>query len=163
MDNPFRYVHGAEFKAIFFYLEEGNFGQIFFFWTSWWVKNPIGYDIDIIISLIKRFIKEESRTLQRADHKIVWSVSRLNDKLSELHVGYWNQLWRTEGRPNFWEPILYPFQNTVCTGSSDHPEKYISYLHLKMRFTPFLTIAILRLNIIRLQSKIILGHLNSIG
>ena len=26
---------------------------------------------------------------------------------------------------------------TVCPGSSDPPEKYLIYLHQKMRFTPF--------------------------
>ena len=43
-------------------------------------------------------------------------------------------------------------------------KKYLIYLHQKMRFTPFINyIRYFRLNIIRLQSKIILGHMNSIG
>ena len=62
--------------------------------------------------------------------------------------------------------------HTVCPGSIDpfyvvlygqevvtFQKKYLIYLHQKIR----LTITILRLNIIRLQSKIILGHMNSIG
>ena len=43
-------------------------------------------------------------------------------------------------------------------------KKYSIYLHQKIRFTPFINcIQYFRLNIIRLQSKIILGQMNSIG
>ena len=54
---------------------------------------------------------------------------------------------------------------TVCPGSSDPPEKkYSKYLHQKIRFTQFfLLLRYFRLNINRLQSKIILGHVNYIG
>ena len=52
-----------------------------------------------------------------------------------------------------------------CIFLSISPQKkYLIYLHQKMRFTPFINyIRYFRLNIIRLQSKIILGHMNSIG
>ena len=43
-------------------------------------------------------------------------------------------------------------------------KKYLIYLNQKMRFTPFINyIGYFRLNIIRVQSKIILGHMHSIG
>ena len=43
-------------------------------------------------------------------------------------------------------------------------KKYLIYLHQIMRFTPFINyIRYFRVTIIRLQSKIILGQMNSIG
>ena len=44
-------------------------------------------------------------------------------------------------------------------------KKYLIYLHQKLRCTPFINYRLqyYRLNIFRLQSKIILGHMNSIG
>ena len=47
---------------------------------------------------------------------------------------------------------------TVCPGSSDPPEKiFHMFASEKEVYTIF------RLNIVRLQSKMILGHMNSIG
>ena len=48
---------------------------------------------------------------------------------------------------------IYHELDTVCPGSSDPPEKGI--LEYGTTKSP--------LNIIRLQSKIILGHMNSVG
>ena len=42
-------------------------------------------------------------------------------------------------------------------------KKYLIYLHQKMRFKTFINHYDTRLNIIRLESKIILGHMNIIG
>ena len=52
---------------------------------------------------------------------------------------------------------------TVCPGSSDPPEKIFNIFASKMRFTSFINYYDTLLNIIRLQSKIILGHMNLIG
>ena len=55
--------------------------------------------------------------------------------------------------------------STVCPGSSDPPEKIINiFASEKGVYTIYkLLLRYFRLNIIRLQSKIILGHMNSIG
>ena len=54
--------------------------------------------------------------------------------------------------------------NTVCPGSSDPPEKILNIFASENEvYTIFQLLQYLRLNIIRLQSKIILGHMNQIG
>ena len=64
-------------------------------------------------------------------------------------------------RPGFWDTILILYFQEVVTLQ----KKYSIYLHQKMRFTPFINYydRYFRLNNIRLQSKIILGRMNSIG
>ena len=54
---------------------------------------------------------------------------------------------------------------TVCPESSDHPEKKIFNIFATENevYTIYLPLQYLRLNIIHLQSKIILGQMNSIG
>ena len=53
--------------------------------------------------------------------------------------------------------------DTVCPGSSDPPEKIFSYICITKLGLHHLLLRYFRLNIIRLQSKIILGQVNSIG
>ena len=50
---------------------------------------------------------------------------------------------------------------TVCPGSSDPPEKILNIFASENEvYTIFQLLRYLRLNFIRLQSKIILGHMN---
>ena len=50
---------------------------------------------------------------------------------------------------------------TVCPGSGDPPEKIFKYIWIrKLGLYRFLQLRYFRFNIIRLQSKIILGHMN---
>ena len=59
-------------------------------------------------------------------------------------------------------PLQLP--STVCPGSSEPPEKIFNIFASENEvFTIYLHLRYFRSNIIRLQSKIILGHLNSIG
>ena len=52
---------------------------------------------------------------------------------------------------------------TVCPGSSDPPEKILNIFASENEvYTIFLLLRYFRLNIIRLQKKIILGHMNKI-
>ena len=60
--------------------------------------------------------------------------------------------------------ILYAQACTVCPGSSDPPEKIFNIFASENEvYTIFELLRFFRLNIIRLQSKIILGHIKSIG
>ena len=62
--------------------------------------------------------------------------------------------------------MLYVSYNltTVCPGSSDPPEKIFNIFASENEvYTIYELLRYFRLNIIRLQSKIILGHMNSIG
>ena len=53
---------------------------------------------------------------------------------------------------------------TVCPGSSDPPEKILNIFTSENEvYTIYQLLRYFRLNIIRLQSKISLGHMNSIG
>ena len=54
---------------------------------------------------------------------------------------------------------------TVCPGSIDPPEKNIYNIFASENevYTIYYLLRYFRLNIIRLQSKIILGHMSSIG
>ena len=53
---------------------------------------------------------------------------------------------------------------TVCQGSSDPPEKIFNIFASENEvYTIYELLRYFRLNIIRLQSKIILGHMSSIG
>ena len=54
--------------------------------------------------------------------------------------------------------------HTVCQGSSDPPEKIFNIFASENEvYTVYQQLRYFRLNIIRLQSKIILGQMNSIG
>ena len=53
---------------------------------------------------------------------------------------------------------------TVCPGSSDPPQKMFNIFASEIEvYTIFNYIRYFWVNIVRLQSKIILGHMNSIG
>ena len=70
-----------------------------------------------------------------------------------------------------WKYCCYPAlptslgkQYTVCPGSSDPPEKIFNIFASENEgYTIYQLLQYLMLNIIRLQSKIILGHMNLIG
>mgnify|MGYP006975838388 CR=1 FL=1 len=54
--------------------------------------------------------------------------------------------------------------STVCPGSSDPPEKIFNIFASENEvYTCYLLLRYFRLNIIRLQSKIFLGQMSSIG
>ena len=64
---------------------------------------------------------------------------------------------------NFWS-TLNALSLTVCPGSSDPPEKLYNIFASKNEvYTNYKLLRYFRFNIIRLQSKIILAHMNSIG
>ena len=60
---------------------------------------------------------------------------------------------------------LHCFKNvTVCPGISDPPEKIYNIFESENEvYTIYLLLRYFRVNIIRLQRKIILGQMNSIG
>jgi len=59
---------------------------------------------------------------------------------------------------------VYTEQGTVCPGRSDPPEKIIKiFVSENEVYTIYQLLQYFRLNIIRLQSKHFLGHMNSIG
>ena len=62
------------------------------------------------------------------------------------------------------KPVLHLRKRTVCPGSS-YPQEKIFYMFASENevYAVFQLLHYFRLNIIRLQSKIILGHMNSIG
>ena len=67
---------------------------------------------------------------------------------------------RTDMQPDVQQTNLILYVQEVVTLQ----KKYLIYLHQKMRFTPSINyIRYLRVNLIRLQSKMILNHMNSIG
>ena len=56
---------------------------------------------------------------------------------------------------------MLQIQYTVCPGSSDPPEKLLNIFASENEvYTIFLLLRLCRLNIIRLLSKINLGHMN---
>ena len=58
----------------------------------------------------------------------------------------------------------HSFTNTVCPGSSDPPEEIFNKFASENEvYTIYSLLRYFRLNIIRLQDKIILGQMNSIG
>ena len=69
----------------------------------------------------------------------------------------WKQDWA-------WVEDLVVAWATVCPGSSDPPEKILNIFAPENEVYTifFLLLRYFRLNIIRLQSKIILGHMNKI-
>ena len=67
----------------------------------------------------------------------------------------------------FFQLILFRLKyeyHTECPGSSDPPEKIFDIFASENEvYTIYQLLRYFRLNIIRLQSKTILGHMNSIG
>ena len=76
---------------------------------------------------------------------------------------------------NLFQPVAFPDKMyyilvvavfmllTVCPGSSDPPDKIFSIFASENEvYTIYLLLRYFRLNIFQLQSKIILGHMNSI-
>ena len=77
-------------------------------------------------------------------HKFNYDISSQNNKLHKQKDIY----------------IKY----TVCPGSSDPPEKKYNIFESENEvYTIYLLLRYFRVNIIRLQSKLILGQMNSIG
>ena len=87
---------------------------------------------------------------------------RAYKKFIKFHTVDWLLSW-LEKTPGM-EPVVWshtPPDYTVCPGSSDPPEKLLNIFASENEvYTFFLLLRYFSLNINRLQSKIILGHMN---